>query len=355
LTRRRDPSYRHIDDYPKETISMADITRYPFTRHLRGTATVHVQHVRHGKVRHSGTGLSFWFRPLSAVLSEVPVADRELPMLFHARTSDFQDVTVQATVTYRIADPDLASSRIDFSVDPDTGAWRTMPLEQVAGLLTEIVQQQSLALLAAMPLTAALVTGVDALRSTVGPAIAADVRLSETGISIVALRVVAIRPEPDVEKALRTPAREQVQQEADRATYERRAVAVERERAISENELQSKIELARREEQLVAQHGANARREAEEQAAAGQIAAEAMARRTLTLAEGEASATRARGEAEAAAESAHLAARRDLPDQVLWTEALRELSGRLPDIDSLVLTPDLLTPLLARLGASSSS
>lgn len=332
---------------------MADITRYPFLRHLRGTATVHVQHVRNGRVRHAGTGLSFWFRPLSAVLSEVPVADRELPLLFHARTSDFQDVTVQATVTYRIADPDLASSRIDFSVDPDTGAWRTMPLDQVAGLLTEIVQQQSLALLAAMPLTRALVTGVETLRSTVGGTVSGDVRLAETGIEVVALRVVAIRPEPEVEKALRTPAREQVQQEADRATYERRAVAVERERAISENELQSKIELARREEQLVTQRGANSRREAEEQAAAGQIGAEAQARRTLTLAEGEAEATRTRGEADAAAESALLAARRDLPETVLWTEALRELSGRLPDIDHLVLTPDLLSPLLARMSRSA--
>ena len=333
---------------------MADISRYPFVRHLRGTATVHVRHVRHGRVRHDGTGLSFWFRPLSAVLSEVPVADRELPLLFHARTSDFQDVTVQATLTYRFADPELAASRIDFSVDPDTGLWQAMPLDQVAGLLTEIVQQHSLALLAAMPLTSALTTGVETLRSTVGSSVSGDARLAETGISVVALRVVAIRPEPEVEKALRTPAREQVQQEADRATYERRAVAVERERAISENELQSRIELARREEQLVAQHGANARREAEEQAAAGQIGAEAEARRTRTLAEGAAAATRTRGEAEAAAESARLEARRDLPETVLWTEALRELSGQLPAIESLMLTPDLVAPLLARLSRRAS-
>jgi regulator of protease activity HflC (stomatin/prohibitin superfamily) len=334
---------------------MADITRYPFFRHLRGTATVHVQHLHKGRVRHVGTGLSFWFRPLSAVLSEVPVADRELPLLFHARTSDFQDVTIQATATYRVADPELASGRVDFSVDPDTGAWRASPLDQVAGLLTEIVQQHSIALIAAMPLTQALVTGVEAVRTTVGAAVTGDARLAQTGIEGVALRVVALRPEPEVEKALRTPARELVQQEADRAMYERRAVAVERERTISENELQSQIELARREEQLVAQRGANARREAEEQSAAGQIGAEAEARRSLTLAEGEASATRVRGEAEAAAETAHLAALRDLPDQVLWTEALRELSGHLPDIDSLVLTPDLLAPVLARLAGGTTS
>ena len=93
------------------------------------------------------------------------------------------------------------------------------------------------------------------------------------------MRVVAIRPEPEVEKALQTPTREQVQQDADRATYERRALAVERERAISENEMQSQIELARREEELVGQRGANARRQAEEAAAADRIAIEAEARR----------------------------------------------------------------------------
>lgn len=333
---------------------MADITRYPFARHLRGTATTHIQHVRHGRIRHTGTGQSFWFRPLSAVLSEIPVADRELPLLFHARTSDFQDVTVQSTVTFRIADPGLAASRVDFSIDPVTGAWRATPLDQIGGLLTETVQQHSLAVLAGMTLTDALTRGVETLRSRVGGDVMGDARLAETGLQVVALRVVAVRPEPEVEKALRTPARELVQQEADRATYERRAVAVERERAISENELQSKIELARREEQLVTQRGANARRAAEEEAAAGQIGAEATARQALTLAESEAAATRARGDAEVAVESARLDTRRDLPEAVLWTEALRELTGRLPDIDNLVVTPDLVAPLLARLGRSDS-
>ncbi|CAM5386863.1 hypothetical protein STENM223S_01848 [Streptomyces tendae] len=61
----------------------------------------------------------------------------------------------------------------------------------------------------------------------------------------------------------------------DRATYERRAVAVERERAIAENELASQIELARREEQLVDQRGTNTRREAEEKAAADGVRTEA--------------------------------------------------------------------------------
>src|SRR5664279_5642944 len=120
---------------------MADIKRYAMLRHFRGTPTNYVLHLHHGKVSHTGTGQSFWFRPLSAALSEVPVDDRELPVLFHARTADYQDITVQATVTYRFDDPSLVATRLDFSLDPDLGSWRATPLEQVAHLLTELAQQ----------------------------------------------------------------------------------------------------------------------------------------------------------------------------------------------------------------------
>src|SRR5215468_2768096 len=103
---------------------MADITQRFFLRHLRGAPTSWVRHHAKGHVKHEGVGLSFWYRPLVAVLSEVPVDDRELPLLFHARTSDFADVTVQATVTYRLADPAVAATRLDFSIDPTRGTWR---------------------------------------------------------------------------------------------------------------------------------------------------------------------------------------------------------------------------------------
>src|SRR6476619_4178670 len=109
---------------------MADISRRFFLRHLRSTPTTWIRHHAKGKVKRDGVGLSFWYRPLTAVLSEVPVDDRELPLLFHARTSDFTDVTVQATVTYRIAAPETASSRLDFSIHPHTGAARSRPLDQ---------------------------------------------------------------------------------------------------------------------------------------------------------------------------------------------------------------------------------
>ena len=135
-----------------------------------------------------------------------------------------------------------------------------------------------------------------------------------------------------MEKALQTPTREQVQQEADRATFERRALAVERERAIGENELQTQIELARREEQLVAQRGANARRQAEEAAAADRIETEARPAATERLAEAQADGDRAVGEAEAAAEAGP-AGRLPRPARGHAARAGAEGAGRQPAAD----------------------
>ncbi|MEU4131390.1 SPFH domain-containing protein [Streptomyces wuyuanensis] len=333
---------------------MSDITRRLGWRHLRSAPTVHVRHHRRGRLVHDGPGLSFWFRALTAALSEVPVDDRELAMTFHARTSDFQDVSVQATVTYRISDPGTAAARLDFSVDPDTGAWRGAPLEQISTLLTETAQQHALDVLTRTPLSAALVDGVAAVRERIAGGLGGEPRLTDTGIEVVAVRVIALRPEPEVERALRTPAREQIQQEADRATYERRAVAVERERAIAENELASRIELARREEQLVDQKGTNARREAEEGAAADAVRAEAEAARKVRLAKAEATAAREVGEARAGAQAAWLRVHSEADPATLHALAVTRLAENLPRVDSITLSPDVLTGLLARLGGPAT-
>ena len=132
--------------------------------------------------------------------------------------------------------------------------------------------------------------------------------------------------------------REQVQQDADKATFERRALAVERERAIAENELQSKIELAKREEQLVAREGANARQRATEEAARERIVTEVRAE-----------STRALGLARAEAETARVSAYSGVDAAVLTTISLQSIAEHLPSIGTLNLTPDIITQALTTL------
>lgn len=331
---------------------MADISRIPlvpWARHLRSDANMYIRHLRKGEVAHEGPGIVFWFRPRTAALSRVPLDDREQALLFHARTADFQDVTVQATVTYRIVDPALATTRVDFGMHPESGAWNGVPLEILGGLLTELAQQPALERLATMTMRDALATGIAPVREEIAAGLADDSRLAERGIVVTDVRVVAIRTDPKLERAMQTETREQVQTEADRATFERRALAVERERAIAENELQNQIELARREAELVGQRGRNEQRRATEQAAADAITTEAQSRERRLLAEAEAEATRVLGEAKAAAESARYRAYDEVETSVILGMAAQELAQNLPEIESLTITPDLLTTLVSSL------
>lgn len=336
----------------KEARVMATISSYPVVRHVRATATNHLEHLSRGRVSHSRTGAAFWFRPMTSAISEVPVDDREHQVLVRVRTTDLQEVTVPGTVTYRFADPALAATRVDFSIDLRNGSWIGRPLETVGSIIHGATASAVTAEVVALDLPAVLRLDPGTLEGAVVRRLQSDERLAAVGIHVVGVLFAMSRPDPDVERALQTPARELIQQEADRATFERRALAVEREAAIGENELANQIELARRQERLLEQQGANARRKAQEAAAADAIAAEAQGARTLGLARAQAEADRMAGQVAAETERAHLSAYEGVSREVLMSDALQDLAKALASVDQLVVTPDVLTGVLGRLVAA---
>ncbi len=328
---------------------MATITGFLFLRHQRASATSHVEHLSAGSLRHSGPGASFWFRPLNAAISEVPVDDREQEVLVRVRTADLQEVTAPGTVTFRFTHPDVTARHIDFSVDLGSGMWLERPLERVGAAIHGATSAAVTSALSELSLLEVLTLDPGVLGTTVGQHLLTDDRLLSIGVSVVGVRFGVLRPDADTERALQTPAREVIQQEADKATYERRALAVEREAAIGENELANQIELAKRQEQLIAQKGTNARKTAADAAAADAIAAEAEASRTTALAAARAEAERVIGRASAETERAKLVAYEGVSKDVLLALALREIAGNLPDVEQVVITPDLVTGLLSRI------
>jgi regulator of protease activity HflC (stomatin/prohibitin superfamily) len=319
---------------------MAEIRRYIVARHLRSEPTVQTLHYRRGKLMRSGPGLSFWFRPLVSAVAEVPLDDRELDIRFEGRSRDFQNVAVQGVIAFRVIDPVVLAQRVDFSIDLGSGRWRRAPMEKLQSIITQLAQQVVWDYLSNAELRTLLVEGVDETRRRIAAALAGEAQLTELGIAIVAVRVSALRPTAETEKALEMPTRELIQQAADEATFRRRAEAVENERAIQENELHNRIELARREEQLVVQEGANRRREAEEEAERLRITATAEAER-VALVEG--------AVAKIERERADLYA--GLSPVATIALVARDTVGQLPEIGQLVLTPDLLAALAGRLSA----
>lgn len=297
---------------------MAEIRKYPFIKHLRSDATSYVVLQRNDRVVREGRGLSFFFQPLWDSIAEIPVDDRELSFVVHGRSADYQDVTFQAVFLWRAADPRLLASRVDFSLDLRTGQYRGKPVEAVNSLLSRLAVEHGIGYLARTPLRAVLADGSDAIRRELTGALARAPELQSFGLELTSLRVVKIAPESGIAQAIEAPARERIKQEADEAAFARRAMAVDKERAIAENELANRIELAKREDQLIEQEGANAKKRASEDAATQEIVARARAHE-LEVVEA----------ARFALERERLEAYRGLSGGVLAVVAARDLGGNI--------------------------
>lgn len=328
---------------------MATISRLFGFRHLRSAPNSYICFYKRGRLRAQGRGLAFWFHPLSASVAEIPCDDQDESFLFRARTSDFQDVAVQGHVTYRVADPAVVADRIDFSIDLSSGRYAANPLPQLSQLLVNVAQQHGRHYLAATDLRQSIAEGIEEIRGRVHAGLVRDANIQSLGIQIVSVRLSEVNPSEDLERALEAPAYEAVQQEADEAAFARRALAVEKERAIQENELQSKIELARREEQLIAQNGQNERNRASELSMAARIDAEGAAERTRLGSAAEADRINVVEEARVTAERERMAIYADLPSHVLIGMAFQEFAAKLKTIEHLHLTPEMLGPMVSDL------
>lgn len=313
---------------------MAQIRHFGFFAQLRSDASSHIIRYNNGTVSRSGRGLVFWFMPATSSIAEVPMDDRETTLFVRGRSQDFQNVTVQGALTWRVTDPELLASRIDFSIAPGTGKPEGEPIEKIESRVTGLVSQTALEYFAAASVRGLLDAGIEPLRERIGAALTEAPALSEIGIAVVAVRLASLTPSSELERALQTPTFEALQQKADEASFERRALAVEKERAIAENELKNRVELARREKMLIAEETGNARDRATGKAEAMQVEAEAEAQRIRTL-----------ETAKAEAELARMTIYRDLPPNVLMGLAARELAGKLSKIEHVNVTPDLLASL----------
>ena len=327
---------------------MAEIRSFLFVRHLRAEPTSHVLVFKRGELARSGRGLACWFLPMSTSIAEVPVDDRAIALTVHARTSDFQDVSVQGVISWRAIDPVQLAGRVDFSIDLVRGVHLKEPLDRIALAVSQQAQEHAARWVANVTLREALRLGAGAIRERVEEALRADASVHDLGIQIASVRIQSVLPTPDLERALEAPMRESIQQEADEAAFSRRALAVEKERAIQENELQNRIELARREEQLITQNGANAKKRAIDETEAKRVASEGEAARTRVASSAQADSIKVIEGARVDAERARMEMQQNLPTGVLMALAARELAGKLQRIDHVHVGSELV-PMLTEL------
>lgn len=213
--------------------------------------TSYVMHYEDGKLRRSGPGLSFWyFSPVSTIV-QVPLASADWPFVFREITVDFQEITLQGQITYRIAEPERLSKLLDFTVN-SRGAYVNSeePPEQLLGTrLVNSAQVIAKGIVEHMTLKAVL-GSADALVPLMLNALRESETVKMLGVEILDFSILAIKPTPEMSRALEAESREVIQQRADQAIYARRNAAVEEERRIRESELNTEIAVETKRRQI---------------------------------------------------------------------------------------------------------
>lgn len=210
--------------------------------------TTYVLQYKHGKIKRQGAGLSFiYYAPTSTIVT-IPMASADVPFVFQESTADFQAVTIQGQLTYRVADPKRLASLLDFSVDARR-AYNSEDPRKLAERLIHTLQALTRAIMQKLALRDALISS-DSIVADVLTQLRATEAISTLGVEILTLSILAIKPTPETSRALEAEAREALQRNADEAIYARRNAAVEQERLIKESELNTEIAVEEKKRQI---------------------------------------------------------------------------------------------------------
>jgi hypothetical protein len=208
-------------------------------RYLKAAPTTYVIHFVGGKVRREGAGLSFFYYAPKAEIVKVPLSTTDVPFVFNEVTADFQDASIQGELTYRITDAKRAASLLSFSVDAH-GRYLSDDPTKLNDRLIHAAQISARSFTQRMKLRDLLVNS-DALINEMLAGVQQSPVVGMLGLEVLHLSILAIKGTPEMSKAFQAEAREELLRKADEAIYARRNAAVELERTIKENELNTEI------------------------------------------------------------------------------------------------------------------
>ncbi len=219
-------------------------------RYLKFQPGEYVLMHKNGRLVREGAGISFYCRVKTASVSMVPAGSMDVPFIFEETTSDFQTVSVQGELVFRIADPKKLAGLLSYAIDLKRGGGyvsedpqklRQRVVNTVRVLAKKILQRQ--------PLQEAIRMGELLPRELL-----AQLRDSELmglfGLEILDLSILAVLPNKETARALEAQAREQILKRADEAVYERRNASIEQERRVKENEFNTEVAVENKKRQV---------------------------------------------------------------------------------------------------------
>ncbi|WBL75974.1 SPFH domain-containing protein [Bradyrhizobium xenonodulans] len=207
---------------------------------IKAQPTTYLMKYRAGAVIAEGAGLSaLYYAPVTTLVA-IPIGSRDAPFIFEQIARDFQTLTVQGHVTYRISEPKKASTMLDFTLKSDGKTYETDDPEKLPQRILAAVEVLTQQTVKELTLKEALQAS-DRIAEVIATGLQARADVAALGLEILGVSIRGIKPTPDTAKALEAEAREAILKNADEAIFARRNFAVEQERSIRESELDTEI------------------------------------------------------------------------------------------------------------------
>jgi regulator of protease activity HflC (stomatin/prohibitin superfamily) len=217
-------------------------------RYLKAAPTNFVIQYVNGKVRRAGPGLSFFYIQAGSVIVLVPMSSVDVPFVFNEISADFQSVTIQGQLTYRVTDAQRLAQILDFSIN-HTGHHVSEDPKKLGERLVAQTQVLASAITHRLGLRQVL-AAYDVLSADVLTRLKESPSVQLLGVEIMDLAINSLKPSPETGKALEAEVREALLRQSDEAVYARRNAAVEQERKIKESELNTELAVQEKNRQI---------------------------------------------------------------------------------------------------------
>jgi regulator of protease activity HflC (stomatin/prohibitin superfamily) len=291
--------------------------------YFKAQPTEFVRKVAGGRVKREGQALSFYYLERRTSIVVVPVSSADAAFVFNEQTGNYQAVTIQGQLTYRIVEPRRTMEMLNYVIDPKPRAHVSQDPERLKQRIVVAVQMETRRQVEGKSLEEVLGNAAS-ISAEVQEEVRSRALLAPLGVELISLNFTSVSPNPEVGKALEAEYRETLLRRADEAIYARRAAAVEEEGKIKSNELEGEISLERERERLIDLEAANDRKKSRAWGERRELEAGFTAR----------------------ANEMELAPYRDLDPRKVLALAMRDMGNNAGKVGNLNITSEVLADLL---------
>ncbi len=210
----------------------------------------YVRVIRNGKAVKEGSGLTLLYNDINTSILVIPAIALDAAFAFDDLiTADYQSACVQGAVTYLIDDFERAGEMADFAYTRDYEGRKKVALEQLRVRVNNVIKTIIIREVGKYDIRR-VIQMADEMADIILAALKEDETVKNLGIRILSVNVLGILARPETRKALEAAAREEILKEQDDAIYKRRNAAIEQERLIKENELNTEMKVAQKEQEI---------------------------------------------------------------------------------------------------------